>query len=389
MEGRGWEISYAEGFNGDTGETTEELLQEAAKTAHMADTVLLFVGLPELYETEGADREDLELPIGVNRLVETVCSVNPNTAVVLHCGAPVVMPWYDKVKSVLCMYLGGDRVGEAAANLLTGAVNPSGKLAESWPLRLEDTPSYLNFPGEEGVVNYAEGIYIGYRYYDKRRMQVQVPFGYGQSYTEFEYSDLRFDKTELTETGELTVSCKVKNIGSVSGKEVVQLYVGIPHSRVNRAVRELKGFAKVSLDPGEEKTVSFTLSSRAFAYWEKRICGWFLENGPINIEIGSSSRDLRLHGQVQMNSSMFIPTVFDRTTTIGELLQNPKSAGVLGKMMGAGHSEEDQQAADDAMGAGAKRMREKMMMEMPVGSLVSYGRMNDEQLDHLLAMLNA
>jgi len=389
MEGRGWEISYAKGFDGDTGETKEELLREAAKTAQKADVVLLFAGLPELYETEGADRENLELPNGVNRLVETVCAVNPNAAVVLHGGAPVVMPWYDKVRSVLCLYLGGDRVGEAAANLLTGIVNPSGKLAESWPLRLEDTPAYLNFPGEEGVVNYAEGIFIGYRYYDKRRMRVLAPFGYGLSYTEFEYSDLRFDRNELTEKDTLTVSCNVKNTGAVAGKEVVQLYVGIQRSRVNRAERELKGFTKVSLEPGEEKRVSFTLDSRAFAYWEKRTGGWFVESGPVNIEIGSSSRDLRLHGQVQMKSSMFIPTVFDRSTTISELLQNPKGAAIVGKMMGGGRSEEAQKEADDAMGAGAKRIREKMMMEMPLGSLVSYGRMSDEQLDGLLAVLNA
>lgn len=389
MEGRGWEISYARGFDGDTGETKEELLQEAAKTAQKADAVLLFVGLPELYETEGADRENLELPDGVNRLVETVCAANPNAAVVLHGGAPVVMPWYDKVRSVLCLYLGGDRVGEAAANLLTGMVNPSGKLAESWPLRLEDTPAYLNFPGEEGVVNYAEGIFIGYRYYDKRRMRVLAPFGYGLSYTEFAYSGLRFDRNELTEKDTLTVSCDVKNTGAVAGKEVVQLYVGIQRSRVNRAERELKGFTKISLEPGEEKTVSFTLDFRAFAYWEKQTGGWFVESGPVNIEIGSSSRDLRLHGQVQMKSSMFIPTVFDRSTTIGELLQNPKGAAIVGKMMGGGRSEEGQKEADDAMGAGASRMREKMMMEMPLGSLVSYGRMSDEQLDGLLAMLNA
>lgn len=294
MEGRGWEIAYAQGFDGETGETSDALLKEAAATAQNADVVLLFVGLPEVYETEGADREDMELPTGVNHLVEAVCAANPNAAVILHGGAPVVMPWYDQIKSVLCLYLGGDRVGEAAANLLTGAVNPSGKLAETWPLRLEDTPSYLNFPGEEGVVRYAEGIYIGYRYYDKRRMPVRAPFGHGLSYTEFAYSDLHFDKTELTESDALTVSCKVKNIGTVAGKEIVQLYVGVPRSRVNRAVRELKGFAKLALAPGEEKTVSFTLDSRAVAYWETRIGGWFVENGPVVIEISSFSQPFLL-----------------------------------------------------------------------------------------------
>ncbi len=389
MEGKGWDLCYAQGFDGDTGETTEGLLKEAAEAAQNADLALLFVGLPELYETEGADRESMDLPEGVNRLVETVCAVNPNTAVVLHGGAPVVMPWYEKVRSVLCLYLGGDRVGEAAANLLTGAVNPSGKLAETWPLRLEDNPSYLNFPGESGVVNYAEGIYIGYRYYDKRKMPVRAPFGHGLSYTEFTYSDLRFDRTEMTEHDTLTVSCTVKNTGAVAGAEAVQLYVGVPESHVNRAVRELKGFRKVFLAPGEEQTVSFTLDSRAVAYWEKRIGGWFVESGAVNIEIGSSSRDLRLSGQVQMKSSMFIPTIFTRTTTIGELLRNPKGAVIVGKMVSGGHSDEDLKDADDAMGAGAKRMRNQMMFEMPLGSLVSYGRMTDEQLDNLLSMLNS
>ena len=154
-------------------------------------------------------------------------------------------------------------------------------------------------------------------------------------------------------------------------------------------MRELKGFTKIALEPGEEKTVSFTLDSRAVAYWETRIGGWFVESGPVVVEVGSSSRDLRLSGTVQMKSSQFIPMVFDRNTTIGELLQNPKGAAIVGKMMSGGHSDEDLKEADDAMGAGAKRMREKMMMEMPLGSLVSYGRMSDEQLDGLLAMLNA
>ena len=379
MENRGWEISYA----------NEDLLAEAAETAKAADVVLLFTGLPELYETEGADRENLDLPDGVNRLAAAVCEANPNTAVVLLGGAPVLMPWYDAAKSVLCLYLGGDRVGEAAANLLTGKANPSGKLAETWPLRLEDNPSFLNFPGEEGVVHYAEGIYIGYRYYDKKKLEVRAPFGHGLSYTEFAYSDLSFDKTEVTEKDHFTVSCRVKNIGTVPGKEVVQLYVGVPQSRVNRAVRELKGFTKVELAPGEEKTVTFTLDSRAVSYWETRIGGWFTESGRAVIEIGSSSRDLRLSGEVKMNSSMRIPTVFTRQTTIGELMNDPKGAAIVAKMLGSGKSDEDMQEADEAMGAGAKRMREKMMMEMPLGSLVSYGRMSDEQLDGLLTMLNA
>lgn len=389
MEGKGWEICYAPGFDGNTGETNDKLLREAKETASDADIALLFVGLPEMYETEGADREDLELPAGVNRLVETVCAVNPDTAVVLHCGAPVIMPWYDKVRSVLCMYLGGGRTGQAAANLITGAVNPSGKLAESWPMRLEDTPAYLNFPGEEGVVNYAEGIYIGYRYYDKRNMQVRAPFGHGLSYTEFMYSDLSLDKTELTENDKLTVSCKVKNIGGTAGKEVVQLYTGIPDSRVNRAVRELKGFTKIYLEPGEEKTVSFTVDARAFAYWEKRIGGWFVESGTVNIGIGASSRDLRLQGKVKMNSSMYIPIVFDRNTTIGDLLQDPRGAEVVGRMTGGGHSGKEAEQTDNPLGAGAGRTHDRMVMEMPVGSLVSYGRMSDEQLDSLLDMLNA
>ncbi|MDO5338173.1 MAG: glycoside hydrolase family 3 C-terminal domain-containing protein [Eubacteriales bacterium] len=221
--------------------------------------------LPESYETEGCDREDIRMPENQNRLISEIGKVQKNTVVVLHGGACMALPWFDQVKAVLCMHLGGDQVGRAVVELLYGAVNPSGKLAETWPLKVEDNTSWLNFPGENGIVEYREGIYIGYRYYDKKAMEVRFPFGYGLSYTTFSYQDLKLDKESMTDKEQLMVSFKVKNTGNCFGKEVVQLYIRVKDSTVRRPVRELKGFEKIALEPGEEKEVRFVLDAKAFA----------------------------------------------------------------------------------------------------------------------------
>ena len=265
------------------GTVTEESLREAAETAKQAKVAVVCVGLPDIYESEGFDRETMAMPEGHIRLIETVAAANPNTVVVLFCGCAVEMPWLDKVKAVLYMGLPGQAGGAAAANLLTGKANPSGKLTETWPLCYDDVPSRDTF-GKK-TTHYKEGLYAGYRYYDKAGKAVRFPFGYGLSYTQFAYSDLKIEGR--------TVTAAVTNTGCTAGAEVVQLYVAPPKNGLYRPAKELKGFAKVSLQPGESRTVRFELNDRSVAVW----CDgcWKVPMGSYEICVGASVADIRLH----------------------------------------------------------------------------------------------
>lgn len=265
------------------GTVTEESLREAAETAKQAKVAVVCVGLPDIYESEGFDRETMAMPEGHIRLIETVAAANPNTVVVLFCGCAVEMPWLDKVKAVLYMGLPGQAGGAAAANLLTGKANPSGKLTETWPLCYDDVPSRDTFGRK--TTHYKEGLYAGYRYYDKAGKAVRFPFGYGLSYTQFAYSDLKIEGR--------TVTAAVTNTGCTAGAEVVQLYVAPPKNGLYRPAKELKGFAKVSLQPGESRTVRFELNDRSFAVW----CDgcWKVPMGSYEICVGASVADIRLH----------------------------------------------------------------------------------------------
>ena len=271
------------------GEVTEESLREAAETARKAKIAVVCAGLPDIYESEGFDRETMTMPEGHVRLIETVSAANPHTVVVLFCGSAVETPWLDKVKAVLYMGLPGQAGGAAAANLLTGEVNPSGKLTETWPLTYADVPSRDTF-GKK-TTHYKEGLYAGYRYYDTAGKAVRFPFGYGLSYTQFAYSDLKIEGR--------TVSATVTNTGSTAGAEVVQLYIAPPKNGPYRPVKELKGFVKVSLQPGESQTVHFELNDRSFAVW----CdgGWQIPAGSYEICIGASVADIRLHAALNVD----------------------------------------------------------------------------------------
>jgi beta-glucosidase len=240
------------------------------------------------------------MPESHNALIEAVAKVNPNTVVVLQLGAPVLLPWADKVKSILVAYLGGQASGGAIADVLSGACYPSGKLTETWPLSLEDTPSYGNFPGGTKTVEYRESIFVGYRYYELSTHPVAYPFGYGLSYTSFEYSDLRLDReTFASGDAPLTVRVTVKNTGSRAGAEVAQLYVAAPQSSaLYRACKELKGFEKVALAPGASTEVTFTLDARSFAYYNTMVSDWAIEGGAYMILVGASSADIRLQAPV-------------------------------------------------------------------------------------------
>lgn len=269
------------------GDVTRESLAEAAEAARRAKIAVVCVGLPDAYESEGFDRETMAMPEGHIRLIETVSATNPNTVVVLFCGSAVETPWLDKVRAVLYMGLPGQAGGEAAANLLTGKVNPSGKLTETWPMRYADVPSRDTF-GEK-TTHYKEGLYVGYRYYDKVGVPVQFAFGHGLSYTQFTYSNLQVDG--------YTVQVTVTNTGSYAGAEVVQLYIAPPQDSIYRPLKELEGFDKVMLEPGESKTVTFVLDDRSFAVWAG---GWKIPAGSYGVLVGAASDDIRLQGSLEV-----------------------------------------------------------------------------------------
>ncbi len=269
------------------GHVTEQNLRDAVEAAKKRKIAVVVVGLPENYESEAFDRDHMRLPEGHNKLVEAVANANPNTVVVLLGGSAMELPWADRVKAILYMGLPGQACGEAAANLLTGKANPCGKLTETWPISYEDVISKDTF-GKKNT-EYREGIYVGYRYYDKAGKPVRYPFGYGLSYTSFAYSDLRVQNHKVT--------VQVKNIGKCAGAEVVQLYIAPPKSGIFRPVRELKGFERVELEPGESKIVTFTLDDRSFAIWND---GWKIPGGSYTVQIGASSRDIRLEKAMEI-----------------------------------------------------------------------------------------
>ncbi len=281
-----------------------ELILDAKAKAKAADVAVVFVGLTDEYETEGADRHHLSIPPMHNVLVEEVLKVNPNTVVVLSGGAAVELPWADKVPAILNMFLTGQAGGSAVCDILFGDVNPSGKLSETYPLALSDNSSYNYFPGTPVSVEYREGIYVGYKYYDTANKEVAFPFGFGLSYTTFEYSDIKVSADNIKDTDTVTVSFKIKNTGDVDGAEVAQLYVNDVESTIYRPVKELRGFKKVFLKVGEEKEVEITLAKRAFAYYNVNLGDWHVESGEFKILVGASSRDIKLEATVNVESTV-------------------------------------------------------------------------------------
>lgn len=275
---------YAPGCD-ERGDTTDALLAEAQAAARQAETAVVFAGLPGRCESEGFDRDDMKMPAGHLRMIETVAAANPNTVVVLLCGSAVECPWADSVKAVLYMGLPGQAGGEAAAELLYGRANPGGRLAESWPYTYEDVPSSEIYDQTVDAL-YQEGLYVGYRYYDKAGVPVRWPFGHGLSYTEFACSDLTVDGD--------AVSVTVRNTGKRAGAEVVQLYLEAPQDGLHRPLRELKGFQKVFLQPDESQTVRFTLTDRSFAVWQD---GWKVPAGKYTVCVGGLRAEIEKSGE--------------------------------------------------------------------------------------------
>lgn len=296
-------VKFAAGYDKNGKRKNEDAyITEACNLAKNAGKAVVFIGLTDDYESEGFDRSTMKLPEGHNRLVEAVSRVNDNVIVVLEGGSPVEMPWADDVKAILNAYLGGQSVAPAVVDVLTGKANPCGKLAETYPICLKDTPTSFRYPDSKEDVQYRESIFIGYRYYDKVERNVRFPFGFGLSYTSFEYSDIKLRKKNLTKGEGTKVTFTVKNTGDVAGSEIAQVYVGKAQSKVFRVPKELKGFVKVYLEPGEEKKLSVELDDRAFAFWNTATNGWCVESGEYNILVGASSRDIRLEAVVKMKS---------------------------------------------------------------------------------------
>lgn len=307
----GADVTYAQGYykapptKKDKNRKSEsELTAEAVKAAEAADVALVFIGLTEEFEAEGYDRDNIDMPAAHNALVSEVVKANPNTVVVLAGGSVVNMPWIEDVKALLNMGLSGQAGGSAAANILMGKVNPSGKTAETYPLSFDENPVYGNYPGSPVISEHKESIYIGYRYYDTAKKDVLFPFGFGLSYTTFEYSDIKLSESEIKDNETVTVSFKIKNTGDMDGAEIAQVYVADKESTIFRPEKELRAFTKVFIKAGEEKEVSVTLGKRAFAYYNTNIGDWHVETGEFAVLVGSSSRDIRLEAAVNVISTV-------------------------------------------------------------------------------------
>ena len=381
---------YAVGYNSE-GEVTERLLDDARKAAVRAEVAIIFAGLPDSYESEGFDRASLDIPLGHKQLIEAVTSVQPNVAVVLMNGSAVTMPWADKVKAILEAWLGGQAGGGAIADVLTGAVNPSGKLAETFPNSIYDTPTFPHFPARNRHANYGEGIFIGYRYYDTKNLQPLFPFGFGLSYTTFSYTKIKAAATLIKDTDSLTVEVSVKNTGPVAGKEVVQLYVREQDPLVLRPEKELRAFQKVTLPPGEEKMVTFQLSKRDFAYYDTAVRAWSVHSGKFDILAGGSSRDLPLKVTVEVQATDIQYPKLTRTSMLKDFQDHPKGRAFYAELLEATGMEIPSVEEGLSEEATAEKKKAKMAVmaflnEMIVNKIPAFseGRFTDERLDQIL-----
>ncbi len=326
-------MTYAEGYPADNS-FRQDMIDKAVMLAQSADVALLYIALPSYKESEGYDRADLDLTEQQVALIKAVAKIQPKTVVVLNNGSPVAMStWIDDVSAVLEGWMMGQAGGAAIADVLFGRVNPCGKLAETFPLKLTDTPAYLNWPGGAGEVRYGEGLFIGYRYYDARQIPVLFPFGYGLSYTTFAYSNPKVSSTTFNDVDGLTVKVDVTNTGSVAGKEIVQVYVHDQKSGLVRPEKELKGFAKVELQPGETKTVSIQLDFRAFAYYHPEYKQWITETGEFDILVAASAADIRHSLTVTLVSTLNLPCLLDRESTIREWTTDPRGNVVIAPLL--------------------------------------------------------
>lgn len=385
------DVAYAPGFGIASTTTADEnaaRLDEAVATASGADVVALFLGLPARLESEGYDRTDIDLPVEQLALLDAVLAVNPNVVVVLSNGGVVALPFADRVPAILEGWLLGQAGGGATADVLFGVTNPSAKLTETIPLRLEDTSAFLDFPGEFSHTRYSEGIFVGYRWFDARTLEVAFPFGHGLSYTTFAYGDA---SAAVTDTGDLEVTVEITNTGDRAGREVVQVYTGLPGGKVQRPVRELKAFASVALEPGETRRVLLTVRRADLAYWDVRIDRWIVEGGDYVVEVAASSRDIRSSTAVAVEGDAFVVPL-SKTSSISEVMAHPVVGGMvqaaIAQMMGA------MDGVEAIMPEGVDPS--KMMESFPIGRAGMFAAASDspggvtpEMIEGLIAMANA
>ena len=381
------DVSFARGYDADNCEAADAALAaEALTVAQAADISVLFVGLPPAYESEGFDRNHMRLPKGQNELIEAICATGTKVVIVLSNGSPVEMPWLDKAGALVEAYLGGQAGGAAICDILFGAVNPCGRLAETFPKKLSDNPSYLNYFGEGDVTEYREGIFVGYRYYDYKEMDVLFPFGHGLSYTSFSYDNLRLSARNIKDTDTLTVSVNVTNSGDVAGKEVVQLYVSPQEydDRVIRPRKELRAFAKVELMPGETKTVELSLNKRAFAYYNTVISDWHVPSGTYSIMIGRSVSDIAATLDVYVESTTAIPKRADVNTPIRDIVRMEGGAEFVQGLMKHAPIQADADAAPGSI----EFMFMKMLPDMVARQLTMMGGPDGMTLEAFQAILD-
>lgn len=388
------EISCCKGYNIDPFSDDPEknkkealrLMDEAVELASVSDTAVVFAGLSDSIESEGFDRKNIDLPEDQNELIRRVAQTAPHTVVVLFNGSPVTMPWKDDVDAILEMYLGGEAVGGAVIKLLSGEVSPSGHLAETFPKRIEDTPAYLNFPGGRTSVNYSEGVFIGYRYYDMRDQDVLFPFGFGLTYSDFTLTDLKINGADAPSSPEsapeipadqdITVSFTLTNTGKFPAAQVPQLYIStenVADCEDTRPLRELKDFEKIYLEPGSSKEVTFHLNRRSFAYFSEETHDWFVPSGIYGIMIGTSSRDFDLVSYINIRSDDRIPFHAGTYTTVNDVLKYADDSSPLDSFIEKiGFANVNAGEGDDKLGESAASMAAAMYGETPIHSMISF-----------------
>ncbi len=357
-------------------------VEEAISKAKESDCAVIFAGLPDIYESEGYDRDTMKLPAEQNELISKLADVQPNTVVVLHIGSPVEMPWIDKTAAVLCMYLAGEGVGEAVNAILYGEANPCGRLPETFPLKLEDNPTYLTYGCDENRAVYSEGTFVGYRYYNTKNMPVLFPFGYGLSYTDFKYSDFKLSSDSIRSGESVTAELTVTNIGKKAGKEVVQFYVKNKALKISPA--ELCGFDKIYLEAGESKTISVKIEYRAFQKFYTELNDWHCEGGQFEIYAAENSRDLCCKALLDVQADGILPFSVDENTTVSALLKHPATAEAMNIMF----KEFASAAKADKQNEETRKIMREMVLNVPLRGLSNFGLINSEKLNDLIIHMN-
>ncbi|WP_270411435.1 glycoside hydrolase family 3 C-terminal domain-containing protein [Microbacterium maritypicum] len=388
----GENVSYAAGFAVEggaveaSGRTAEELRAEAVGVARTADVAVLFLGLPAAEESEGFDRDHIDLPAEQLAVLDAVLEVNPRVVVVLSNGGVVALPFADRVPAIIESWLLGQAGGGAVADVLYGAVNPSGKLTETVPVRLEDNPSFGNFPGEFGHVRYGEGLLVGYRWYDAKGLDVTFPFGHGLSYTTFEYTGAT---AEVGADGGIVVRLDVTNSGDRDGREVVQVYVAPTTSIVQRAPRELKAFSSVALAAGETRSVELVVRREDLAYWDIRVDRWIVEGGEYTVEVAASSRDIRSRVSVEISGDA-VHQELTMNSSVGDLMTHPIAGPIVQQALGGLMGGLGGDAAAASMMPNDEAMQ-KMMASFPIGRLAGFPGLPVDfaQIEQLIAAANA